>query len=82
MFRQVDDLLLEVRSRSARGERSLATVLTREGAERLASFLSSHGVRAAHMHAGTKSLDRVRLLGELKDGSLDVLVGANLTSLN
>lgn len=75
---QLDDLIAEASQRARRGERTLATVLTRVGAERLAETLEEHGLRAAYMHSGTKPLDRVRVLRSLRNGELDVLVGVNL----
>ena len=75
---QVDHLLIEAKARAARGQRSLVTVLTRLGAERLCEFLNGHGLPAAYMHSGTKPLDRVRVLRQLREGEVDVLVGVNL----
>ena len=75
---QLDELIAEASLRAKLGERTLATVLTRESAERLASTLREHGLAAAHMHSGTKPLERVRLLRALRNGELSVLVGVNL----
>ena len=75
---QVDHLLIEAKARAARGERTLATVLTRVGAERLCDFLNEHGLPTAYMHSGTKPLDRVRVLRQLRQGEVHVLVGVNL----
>ena len=75
---QLDDLIGEASTRARRGERTLATVLTRDGAERLAETLREHGLHADYMHSGTKPLERVRVLKRLRCGEIDVLVGVNL----
>ena len=63
---QLDDLIGEASTRARRGERTLATVLTRDGAERLAETLREHGLHADYMHSGTKPLERVRVLKRLR----------------
>ena len=75
---QLDQLIAEASVRAERGERTLATCLTRTGAERLSELLCAHGLPAAYMHSGTKPLDRVRVLQQLRDGEIAVLVGVNL----
>lgn len=75
---QLDELIVEASARARRNERTLATVLTRTGAERLAETLRAHGIAAEHMHSGTKSLERVRVLQRLRSGEISALVGVNL----
>ncbi|KAK3278593.1 hypothetical protein CYMTET_13480 [Cymbomonas tetramitiformis] len=75
---QADDLLGEVHTRIARGERSLVSVVTKVAAEELSAFLKGHGVRSAYMHSDVKALDRMSILEALKDGRYDALVGVNL----
>eukprot|EP00854_Cymbomonas_tetramitiformis_P009110 gene9110-10795_t len=65
---QADDLLGEVHTRIARGERSLVSVVTKVAAEELSAFLKGHGVRSAYMHSDVKALDRMSILEALKDG--------------
>jgi excinuclease ABC subunit B len=75
---QVDDLLEEIRVRSARSERILVTTLTKRMAEDLSEYLASRGVRVRYMHSDINSLERVEILRELRLGAFDVLVGINL----
>ena len=75
---QVDDLLEEIRTVAARGERVLVTVLTKRMAEDLTEYLLDLGVRVRYMHADIDTLERVRIIHELRTGSFDVLVGINL----
>jgi excinuclease ABC subunit B len=75
---QIDDLLAEIRSRVAIGERVLVTVLTKRMAEDLAGYYSEVGVKCRYMHSEIETLERVRLLRDLRKGEYDVLIGINL----
>ena len=75
---QVDDLLEEIRSRTARSERILVTTLTKRMAEDLSEYLASRGVRVRYLHSDINSIERVEILRELRLGVFDVLVGINL----
>jgi excinuclease ABC subunit B len=75
---QVDDLLEEIRARTARDERVLVTTLTKRMAEDLADFLHARGVRVRYMHSDIDSIERVEILRGLRLGEFDVLVGINL----
>ncbi|MFQ5747482.1 MAG: excinuclease ABC subunit UvrB [Gemmatimonadota bacterium] len=75
---QVDDLLEEIRIRTARRERVLVTTLTKRMAEDLSDFLAARGVRVRYMHSDIDSIERVEILRELRLGTFDVLVGINL----
>ncbi len=75
---QVDDLLGEIRRRVARGERVLVTTLTKRMAEQLTDYYRDLGVRVEYLHSDIETLDRVRILRDLRRGAFDVLVGVNL----
>ena len=75
---QIDDLLAEIRSRVERNERVLVTVLTKRMAEDLAGYYSEVGVKCRYMHSEIETLERVRLLRDLRRGEYDVLIGINL----
>ncbi len=75
---QVDDLLEEIRSRSAKGQRTLVTTLTKRMAEDLTEYYRELGVRVEYLHAEVQTLDRVRILRDLRRGEFDVLIGVNL----
>jgi excinuclease ABC subunit B len=75
---QIDDLLAEIRNRVALGERVLVTVLTKRMAEDLAGYYSEVGVKCRYMHSEIETLERVRLLRDLRKGEYDVLIGINL----
>ncbi len=75
---QVDDLLAEIRRRAERGERVLVTTLTKRMAEDLASYYSEVGVRCRYLHSEVSTLDRVKILRDLRRGDFDVLIGINL----
>ena len=75
---QVDDLLGEIRERVARGERVLVTTLTKRMAEDLTEYYRDLGVRVEYLHSEVETLDRVRILRDLRRGEFDVLVGVNL----
>ncbi len=75
---QIDDLLAEIRERAARNERVLVTTLTKRMAEDLSGYYTEVGVRCRYMHSEIETLERVRLLRDLRKGEYDVLVGINL----
>jgi excinuclease ABC subunit B len=75
---QVDDLLSRVRERTARGERTLVTTLTKRMAEDLTSYLLELGVRVRYLHSDVETLERVQVIGDFRRGVFDVLVGVNL----
>src|SRR6201992_85112 len=75
---QIDDLLAEIRTRVERSERVLVTVLTKRMAEDLAGYYSEVGVKCRYMHSEIETLERVRLLRNLRRGEYDVLIGINL----
>ena len=75
---QIDDLLEEIRKRTAVNERVLVTTLTKKMAEELTEFLGEAGVRVRYLHSDVDTLRRVELLTELRQGVYDVLVGINL----
>ena len=75
---QIDDLLEEIRQRIDRHERTLVTTLTKRMAEELSEYLLNHGVQTAYIHSDVATLDRVKILGDLREGVYDVLVGVNL----
>src|SRR5947209_2363189 len=75
---QIDDLLHEIRARAERGERVLVTTLTKRMAEDLAEYYSEVGVRCRYMHSEIETLERVKILRDLRKGEFDVLIGINL----
>jgi len=75
---QVDDLLDEIRTRTGRGERVLVTTLTKRMAEDLSEFLALRGVKVRYLHSDIATIDRVKILRDLRLGVFDVLVGINL----
>src|SRR5436309_2236353 len=75
---QVDDLLGAIRERAGRGERVLVTTLTKRMAEDLTEYYRELSVRVEYLHSDIDTLDRVRILRDLRRGEFDVLVGVNL----
>ncbi len=75
---QVDDLLEEIRLRAARNERVLVTTLTKRMAEDLSEYFTEVGVRCRYLHSEVETLERVRILRDLRRGEFDVLIGINL----
>ena len=75
---QIDDLLNEVRMRAGRNERVLVTTLTKKMAENLTEYYAELGVRVRYLHSEVQTLDRIRILRDLRAGEFDVLVGINL----
>ena len=75
---QIDDLLHEIRERVNKGERVLVTTLTKRMAEDLAEYYSEVGVRCRYMHSEIETLERIKILRDLRKGEFDVLIGINL----
>jgi len=75
---QIDDLLGEIRKRTQAGERVLVTTLTKRMAEDLSEYYSEVGVRCRYLHSEIDTLDRVKILRDLRRGEFDVLIGINL----
>jgi excinuclease ABC subunit B len=75
---QVDDLLGEIKLRTAVGERVLATTLTKRMAEDLTDYLAEHGVKVRYLHSDIDTVERVEIIRDLRLGEFDVLVGINL----
>ncbi len=75
---QVDDILSEIRTKVAFGERILITVLTKRMAEDLTEYLSEHHVRVRYLHSDIDTVERVEIIRDLRLGEFDVLVGINL----
>ena len=75
---QIDDLLHEIRNRVAKGERVLVTTLTKRMSEDLAEYYAEVGVKCRYMHSEIETLERVKILRDLRKGEFDVLIGINL----
>lgn len=75
---QIDDLLNEIRERVERGERVLVTTLTKKMAEDLTEYYTEVGVRVRYLHSEIQTLERIKILRDLRAGEFDVLVGINL----
>ncbi len=75
---QVDDLLEQIRIRAERNERILVTTLTKRMSEDLAEYFSEVGVRCRYLHSEIDTLERIRILRDLRRGEYDVLIGINL----
>ncbi len=75
---QIDDLLGEIRKRTQAGERVLVTTLTKRMAEDLSEYYSEVGVRCRYLHSEIDTLDRVKILRDMRRGEFDVLIGINL----
>jgi len=75
---QIDDLLHNIRERVKAGERVLVTTLTKRMSEDLAEYYSEAGVRCRYMHSEIETLERVKILRDLRKGEFDVLIGINL----
>ena len=75
---QIDDLMDEILTRTHRQERVLITTLTKRMAEQLTEYLLNHNVRATYIHSDVATLDRVKIMMDLRAGVFDVLVGVNL----
>ena len=75
---QVDDLMGEIRARSARGERVLVTTLTKKMAEDLSAYLDDNGIKVKYIHHSVETMERMEIVRDLRLGVFDVLVGINL----
>jgi excinuclease ABC subunit B len=75
---QIDNLLAEIRERAQKNQRVLVTTLTKRMAEDLANYYTEVGVRCRYMHSEIETLERIRLLRDLRKGEYDVLIGINL----
>ena len=75
---QIDDLMEEIHTRRERKERVLVTTLTKRMAEELSEYLLNHQIPTAYIHSDVATLDRVKILDDLRAGKYDVLVGVNL----
>ena len=75
---QIDDLLNEINIRIGRHERVLVTTLTKRMAEELSTYLLNHEIKCAYIHSDVDTLERVRIMEDLRKGEYDVLVGVNL----
>ncbi|MCM1292133.1 MAG: excinuclease ABC subunit UvrB [Bacteroides sp.] len=75
---QIDDLIEEIATRTDRGERTLVTTLTKRMAEELNDYLQRLNIKAAYIHSDVDTLDRIRILDDLRSGVYDVLIGVNL----
>ena len=75
---QVDDVLGEIRDTTAKGYRTLCTVLTKRMAEDLTEYLHEQGIRVRYMHSDIDTLERIEILRDLRLGAFDALVGINL----
>lgn len=75
---QIDNLMEEIQIQKKKHERTLVTTLTKRQAEELSEYLQRYGIATAYIHSDVETLDRVRILDELRKGVYDVLVGVNL----
>jgi excinuclease ABC subunit B len=75
---QVDDVVGEIRETTAKGYRTLVTVLTKRMAEDLTEYLHENGIRVRYMHSDVETLERIEIIRDLRLGAFDVLVGINL----
>ena len=75
---QIDDLLERIRDRIEKKERVLITTLTKKMAEDLTDYLEELGIKVSYMHSDTETLDRMKIIKDLRTGDIDVLVGINL----
>jgi excinuclease ABC subunit B len=75
---QVDDLLRQIRERAERDERVLVTTLTKRMSEDLAEYYSEAGIRCRYLHSEVSTLDRIKILRDLRKGEFDALIGVNL----
>ena len=75
---QVEDLFEEIRKITSRGERVLITTLTKKMAEKLTDYYSEKGVKAKYLHSDIETIERLKIISELRNGLFDVLIGINL----
>ncbi|MET0339025.1 MAG: excinuclease ABC subunit UvrB, partial [Caulobacter sp.] len=77
-FSQVDDVIDQIRQTSAKGYRTLCTVLTKKMAEDLTEYMHEQGLRVRYMHSDIDTLERIEIIRDLRLGAYDVLIGINL----
>ncbi|MFA6871211.1 MAG: excinuclease ABC subunit UvrB [Bacteroidaceae bacterium] len=75
---QIDDLMEEIQKRIELGERTLVTTLTKRMAEELTEYLLNHAIRCNYIHSDVDTLERVKIMNDLREGIYDVLIGVNL----
>lgn len=75
---QIDDLMEEIQARIEKNERTLVTTLTKRMAEELTEYLLNNNVKCNYIHSDVDTLERVKIMGDLREGIYDVLVGVNL----
>ena len=75
---QIEDILSEIRDNNDRGERTLVLTLTKKMAEDLSAFLANEGIRVKYLHSDIDTVERMKILRDLRQGLFDVLVGINL----
>ncbi len=75
---QVDDLIGEIKATTARGEKVLVTTMTKNMAEDLTEYLSTHGIKVKYIHHQVETMERMEIIRDLRLGEFDVLVGINL----
>ena len=75
---QIDDLIEEIQKRIEQGERTLVSTLTKRMAEELAAYLAKLDINCAYMHSDVETMDRIKILDDLRAGAIDVLIGVNL----
>ena len=75
---QIDDLMEEIQVRIEKNERTLVTTLTKRMAEELTEYLLNNNVKCNYIHSDVDTLERVKIMGDLREGVYDVLVGVNL----
>ena len=75
---QIDDLIAEINERTERDERTLVTTLTKRMAEELSEYFANLAIRCRYIHSDVDTLDRVKIMEDLRNGEFDVLIGVNL----
>ena len=75
---QVDDLMEEIRERTVKNERTLVTTLTKRMAEELNDYFTKLGIKSCYIHSDVETMDRIKILDDLRAGVYDVLIGVNL----
>ena len=75
---QIDDLIEEIQQRVEKKERTLVTTLTKRMAEELTDYLTKLDIRCAYIHSDVETMDRIKILDDLRAGNIDVLIGVNL----
>jgi excinuclease ABC subunit B len=78
MDRLVESLLDNIRKAVERGERALITTVTKKSSEDLATYLREHGVSAHYLHSEIDTIERLKILKDLRTGKVNVIVGVNL----